>query len=467
MQYPEGGTDSPKAGLRARPEVHFAPRANWMNDPNGLVFWNGRYHLFYQYNPHGTTLADICWGHAVSDDLSHWKDLPLALVPTPGSADEDGCWSGCAVVKDRRVHLLYTGVRAGRQRPCLAGALDDDLISFEKLGSPVIAEEPLPGLVGFRDHTVRVVGKEFRQLVGSGSAELGGCVLEYRSEDLVRWEYCGVFLSAKDVGLVGEMWECPDFFFLDGRWFLVVSEKVGESANVTYVEGALEGEGFRPQGSGRLDSGSRWYAPQSFIVPGGERFVFGWLREREQELPAGERSRVGVMSLPRRFFRAPAGGLGMEPADGLSELRTTPFAKAGMVNEASVLVAPKACAALEVEVVGVGAGPVILDLLDDKGRRVVQATVVADAIELGPEPRSRELDEMRAPRSVGPHSRIRFFYDSGICELFTSSGAVKSETFYGRQPVRQVVVRWGGEGDVAGAPDGVSALRAWELANIW
>jgi hypothetical protein len=438
-----------------------------MNDPNGLVFWNGRYHLFYQYNPHGTTLADICWGHAVSDDLSHWKDLPLALVPTPGSADEDGCWSGCAVVKEGRVHLLYTGVRAGRQLPCLARALDDDLISFEKLAGPVIAEEPLPGLVGFRDHTVRVVGKEFRQLVGSGSAELGGCVLEYRSEDLLRWEYCGVFLSAKQVGLVGEMWECPDLFFLDGRWFLVLSEKAGESANVTYIEGALDEGHFLPERTGRLDSGRRWYAPQSFTVPGGDRIVFGWLREREQEVPEGERSRVGVMSLPRRFFRAPAGGLGMEPADSLSELRATPFAEAAFDNELGVLVAPRACAAVEVEVVGEGNEPVIVDLLDDRGGLVVRASVLGGTIELGLETRPHELDEAGEPRLAGPYQRVRFFYDSGICELFTSSGAVKSEIFYGRRPVQRVVVRRGEAGEVAAPPGGISALRAWELANIW
>ena len=133
---------------RPRPRIHFAPVANWMNDPNGLIFWNGRYHLFYQYNPHGTTAADkICWGHADSPDLVHWRDLPLALEPTPGTVDEDGCWSGRAVAHEGEVYLLYTGYRAGTQRPCLAKALDDQLLTFQKLeANPVIAEEPLAGL---------------------------------------------------------------------------------------------------------------------------------------------------------------------------------------------------------------------------------------------------------------------------------------------------------------------------------
>ena len=181
---------------RRRPGAHFAPKANWMNDPNGLIFWNGQYHLFYQHNPHSTTpFAKICWGHATSPDLVHWEDLPLALTPTPGSVDEDGCWSGRAVVNNGQVFLLYTGFGQRRQRPCAARALDDQLVSFEKLKeNPVIPDEPLPGLIGFRDSAVRRVNGELRQLIGSGSASTGGCLLEYSTKDLTSWDYCGIFL---------------------------------------------------------------------------------------------------------------------------------------------------------------------------------------------------------------------------------------------------------------------------------
>ena len=80
-----------------RPRYHFLPPANWLNDPNGLIQWNGEYHMFYQYNPNGPFHGTIHWGHAVSADLVHWRHLPIALAPEPGTADEDGCWSGCAV----------------------------------------------------------------------------------------------------------------------------------------------------------------------------------------------------------------------------------------------------------------------------------------------------------------------------------------------------------------------------------
>ena len=151
------GSEQPEhSPLRPRPKTHYAPTSNWMNDPIGLIFWNDQYHMFYQCNPAGTSHANICWGHVVSNDLLHWSELPIALRPTPGSPDQDGCWSGCATVHNGQVHLIYTGVQGDRQRPCLARAMDDGLLTFEKLAeNPIIAEPPFPGLVGFRDHGVR------------------------------------------------------------------------------------------------------------------------------------------------------------------------------------------------------------------------------------------------------------------------------------------------------------------------
>src|SRR5918911_968679 len=114
-----------------RPQFHFLPPANWMNDPNGLIQCRGQYHLFYQYNPHAPVHGNIHWGHAVSDDLAHWRHLPIALAPTPGGPDAGGCWSGCAIVQDGVPTLIYTGYVEGVQCPCLATS-DDELITWDK-----------------------------------------------------------------------------------------------------------------------------------------------------------------------------------------------------------------------------------------------------------------------------------------------------------------------------------------------
>ncbi len=113
MSLPES---SPADHLR--PRYHFLPPSNWMNDPNGLIQWKGQYHLFYQHNPVQAAWGPIHWGHAVSQDLVHWRHLDMAMQPTPGGADKDGVWSGCAVISGGKPVIFYTGVFPEGQ--CLA-----------------------------------------------------------------------------------------------------------------------------------------------------------------------------------------------------------------------------------------------------------------------------------------------------------------------------------------------------------
>ena len=114
--------------------LHFAPSHGWMNDPNGLIHWNGRHHLFFQYNPESTRFENQHWGHASSVDLVSWVEHSVVLAPGDQGRtdyDSDGCFSGCAVAVDGGVTLLYTGVHGAEQLPCLARSLDDDLLSFD------------------------------------------------------------------------------------------------------------------------------------------------------------------------------------------------------------------------------------------------------------------------------------------------------------------------------------------------
>lgn len=126
-------------------QYHFEPPRGWMNDPNGLIFYQGRYHAFYQHNPYAPKWDVMHWGHAVSEDLLHWEHLPMALVPDQPYEDDLGCFSGSAVEKDGRLYLFYTAVshRFG-QAQCVAWS--DDGVHFTKYeGNPVIDHFPADG----------------------------------------------------------------------------------------------------------------------------------------------------------------------------------------------------------------------------------------------------------------------------------------------------------------------------------
>src|SRR5579862_9046136 len=154
-------TDGNKAALcrklasdPLRPQYHLLPAHNWMNDPNGPIFFRGQYHMFHQYNPKSAVWGNMNWAHATSPDLIHWQLEPIAISPTPGGPDQDGVFSGSAVLDNGRPAVIYTGVappasssdatlRDGvhtwRESQCLAVAQDDELRTWNKLAAPVIA----------------------------------------------------------------------------------------------------------------------------------------------------------------------------------------------------------------------------------------------------------------------------------------------------------------------------------------
>ncbi len=302
-----------------RPRYHFLPLANWMNDPNGLIQWKGQYHLFYQHNPVAATWGLMHWGHAVSEDLVHWRHLPIALTPTPGGPDQDGCWSGCAVDHNGIATLIYTGVREGHQRPCVAASRDDDLLTWEKYAdNPVIAAPPEGlDLLGFRDHSMWREGDTWYQAIGSGIKGVGGAALLYRSNDLLRWEYVHPLCIGNEE--TGEMWECPDFFALGDRHVLIVSPIPLRKA--IYFIGTYANHKFTPEIQGTVDWGGHFYAPQSFWDDQRRRILFGWLWEGRSSEACQAAGWAGVMSLPRVLSLRPDGTLGQEPAPELQVLR--------------------------------------------------------------------------------------------------------------------------------------------------
>ncbi|MBT9332677.1 glycoside hydrolase family 32 protein [Paracidobacterium acidisoli] len=203
---PQGETAS-EAKLAAdpmRPQFHLMPAANWMNDPNGPIWFNRRYHMFCQYNPHAAVWGDMSWAHAVSPDMMHWTHLPVAMTPTPGGPDAYGVFTGSCFAVDRRVYAIYTGTVQStpekatlhdehstiRESQCLAYSDDPELIHWTKLPEPVIAAPPAGmNVTGFRDPSIWKQDGWYYMTVGSGMVKQGGCVLLYRSRDLKHWTW--------------------------------------------------------------------------------------------------------------------------------------------------------------------------------------------------------------------------------------------------------------------------------------
>ena len=323
-----------------RPEYHLLPPHNWMNDPNGPIWWKGNYHLFYQLNPHGAVWGDMNWGHAISADMVHWHHEPIALTPTPGGPDSEGCFSGSAVVFNGVPTVIYTGVQNAppemvtirdgsdklRETQLLATAEDSELLRWRKLPEPVIATPP-PGMkvTGFRDPCPWHEADGWYVGIGSGVRGEGGCVLLYRSQDLRHWEYLHPLASGKPNGLKtinpcdsGEMWECPDFFELDGQYCLFYSTE----GKVIWTTGDYDPHEHRytARRQGVLDHGA-YYAPKSFLSPGNRRVLWGWIRETRPEAEFSAAGWAGAMSLPRVLRIGQQGQLEMHPAVEVERLR--------------------------------------------------------------------------------------------------------------------------------------------------
>lgn len=311
-----------------RPRYHFQPPANWMNDPNGLLHWRGRYHMFYQHHPDGPLWDDMHWGHAVSTDLVHWRHLPLAMAPTPGGPDTDGVYSGCAVVQDDVPTLVFTGVRGQSQRVCLARAAnpdDPDLVEWIKdPGNPVIPEPPAElHLVAYRDPSVWRVGDWWYMVHGVGIVDRGPVALLYRSRDLVTWEERPPALIGDPARSAGG-WECPQLFPLgDGHVLMVSAWELRNPKFAFWMAGQFDGDRFEVRSEGKMDGGV-FYAPQTFVDGHGRRILFGWLREARTREAMQRAGWSGAMSLP--WLLSPGDGDGLPhiaPVPELEALRGT------------------------------------------------------------------------------------------------------------------------------------------------
>ncbi len=304
-----------------RPAFHLSPMTGWMNDPNGFSYYNGKYHMFYQYNPYETNWGPMHWGHAVSEDMLQWEHLPAALAPDQEYDNAGGCFSGSAeVLSDGRQLLMYTGVAREEQEDgsmvdiqtqCMAVG---DGVSYTKYaGNPVLTAADLPegaSRIDFRDPKMwKVEDGTFYCVVGSRPADGSGQILLYESADGFGWKFNQILIQNRN--RYGKMWECPDFFELDGKWVLLTSPQDVQADGLSFGCGNIsiavighmdENEKFVEESIQSIDYGIDFYAPQTTKTPDGRRVMIGWMQNWDTcSVRMDDAKWYGQMSCPREL----------------------------------------------------------------------------------------------------------------------------------------------------------------------
>ena len=297
-------------------KVHFKAPNCWINDPNGFIWYKGYYHLFYQCFPYSTEWGRMHWGHAVSKDLVNFEEKGIALFPSKKD-DRSGCFSGSAVEYNDKMYLYYTGVNYVEEDPeNINHCLNDNFISaqlmitsedgmiFDNISDkktiiPPIEERDIGDKKHTRDPKVWR-GKDAWYMVLGSSVNNKGRLLFYKSNDLKNWSYLN-FSEKKNFGW---MWECPDYFEVDGNGVIIFSPmgfindgKEYDSATVCMLSNFDETSGTinLPDEYSFFDYGLDLYAPQSTTDKDGNRIVIAWVR-----MPQAVNGKCnGMMCIPR------------------------------------------------------------------------------------------------------------------------------------------------------------------------
>jgi beta-fructofuranosidase len=460
-----------------RPQYHLLPAHNWMNDPNGPIFWRGRYHMFHQYNPQAAVWGNMNWAHATSPDMIHWQHEPIAISPTPGGPDRDGVFSGSAVLDNDKPTMIYTavappasnaeatlrdGVHTWRETQCLAVTQDDELRTWKKLPEPIIAAPPAGmAVTGFRDPCVWREGNAWMLALGAGVHGKGGMVLLYTSPDLRHWSYLhplveGTSSDAKGVNPVetGDMWECPDFFPLGGKHVLLISTM----GKVRWKVGTYANQRFTPEKEGVVDWGA-YYAAKTMLDRDGNRILWGWVTETRPDADLLAAGWAGAMSLPRTLSLNSANELQMKVPPAAEQLRG---ARTQIIREKSPAVKQKTvdelrirdlCAELELEL-RAKADEFAIHLQSESGENFATISCTNRG-----EMRELQINTVKAslPGTVGSPLRLHLFLDGSVLEVFANETTALTARLY-QIPSGPLHLK------IAGAE--VASLDAWQITPI-
>lgn len=295
-------------------QYHIYAEHGLINDPNGLIYFNGQYHVFYQWNPNALDHTYKVWAHVVSDDLVNWRRLPIAIAPSLPE-DRSGIYSGTTIEKDGRLYAFYTGNVRNDAGESVASfqmaAVSDDGVHFEKLGK--LFDQPSGYTRHVRDPKVFARNGHYYMLLGAQKLDLTGDIIAYESTDLHHWSFMGSILGDQLSAYRGYMMECPDLITIDGRDVLMFSpqglpaagDRLQNIHNTGYVLGEFDDVNGTFQVTTEfkeLDQGFEFYASQT-LTHGNRHLLWGWAgmmpSVREKQLPTIQAGWAHVLSLPR------------------------------------------------------------------------------------------------------------------------------------------------------------------------
>lgn len=477
----ESAEDSVASMLEGRddrwyPAFHIAARAGWINDPNGLCHFNGRYHVFFQHNPFGSGWGHIHWGHVSSADLVAWRREPIAMAPEL-DAERDGVFSGsAAVLPDAEgvptLAVLYTGHRwrddgsgGALQSQCLATSRDG--AAFTKHGVVIACPDGVPD---FRDPKIWCTDGRWYLVVGVQTPDGHGEVWLYSSdattaEGLTDWRFDRVLYRDPQPGVF--MAECPDFFPLtapDGRrrWVLVYCAMGARS------EGLQDGTGHEPTNIARYvvgdwapgrpftdvtaprpcDRGPSYYAPQSMATPDGRRLTIGWMSavggvDGPPEPPQAADGWCGQLTVPRELSLGVGDTLLAVPARELAGLRTGTRSLGRLeLSAGQVAQLAEDVDAAEIELdVSSGSVTLTVGLTPGGGGSRIDCDAATGAVTLSCRTAGGDVVTNRAParrpgadRNPGSDRpteplRVRVLADRGSVEVFAAGRVISSTVF--------------------------------------
>ncbi|WP_138859456.1 sucrose-6-phosphate hydrolase [Exiguobacterium mexicanum] len=404
---------------------HIQPPTGLLNDPNGFTYYNGEYHMFYQWFPLGPVHGLKHWYHVTSPDLVTWTDRGVALVPET-TEDSHGAYSGSGFVKDGELHVMYTGNHRTddwtRHTSQVIGVLRDGKIERRNVAIPDV---PAGYTEHFRDPKVWLEDGAYYAVVGAQRTDETGCVVLYHSVDLDDWTFLGEIKTGLDS--FGYMWECPDVFELNGQHVLVFSpqgiEPDGHRYHNIYQSGFLIGKldvetlTFTHGAFEELDFGFDFYAPQT-TEQDGRRVLVGWMGLPEIEYPTDRFGWAHALTLPR-VLTIEEGMLKQRPVAEMTTLRQDTFLDA---SGTSISVATPDRYELEVKTDG---SDFTLDLLQVENESLViryDATageLTIDRTNAG-EPFATEFGTTRT-KAIHVTS-LHVFVDSSSVECFVNDG---------------------------------------------